>query len=239
MILANLRQRITGADVALVIRLLARGDADRRALLERRASAEGIDVLLDDPELPELLRTAPQLGSPSAPLFIYVMVRHSLRAASIDDVPLSDYLGALLFEFGFRDRAFRVARYDDEIYRYLADIVADLDVAAGRRGFLLRAHLGNFSLWLSGVFPDYVAARRERKGGPGFQYYEEMGAQGFRLAAAHQLARQHRLEGVYELAADSFRQIRVAFNRLSDGLFFPGSWSADRLLRQVADGFVS
>lgn len=237
MILANVRERLTPDDVELVIRLLAGGDAARRVALERTVSAHGIDALLDDAALPELLRASPHLGSPSAPLFLYVVVRHALRAMAIDNAPLSDYLGALLYEFGFRDRAYRIARYDDAIYAYLTDLVAAIDTAPDRRSFLVRAHLGNLSLWLSGVFPDYIAARRHRKGGPGLEYYEELGAQGFRLAAEHRLAHQHRLTEIYALAASSFRRLRVALNRMSDRLLFPTYMSPDRLLRQVADSF--
>ena len=101
----------------------------------------------------------------------------------------------------------------------------------------LGSHLGNFSLWLSGVFPDYIAARRERHGGPDLSYYEEMGARGFRLASDHRLAREWELTGVYHRAAESFERLRVGLNRLSDFVFFPALSTPDRLMRQVADTF--
>jgi hypothetical protein len=154
----------------------------------------------------------------------------------IDDAGLSDYLSALLLEFGMRDRALRIAPADDQVYRYVSDIAADLEaVADARRAFLLRAHLGNFSLWLSGVFPDYITARRERLGGPDFSYYEEMGARGFRLASDHQLAQEWALAPIYERAAESFERLRVGLNRLSDDGFFRRASSPDRLMRQVSD----
>ncbi|NIM52406.1 MAG: hypothetical protein GTN62_13950 [Gemmatimonadales bacterium] len=237
MILANLRERISATDVDLVVKLLARGDPGRKLTLQRVAAGQGIDVLLDEPRLSTLLRDRPQHGSPSPALFIYVVVRHTLRAVGIDDARLSDYLGALIFEFGLRDRAHRISRSDDEVYHYLADILADVESVPGRRGFLLRAHLGNFSLWLAGIFPDYITAREERKGGPGLGYYEELGAHGFRLAAHHRLARQLDLADIYARAAESFPVIRVALNRLSDRLFFPNVATPGRLLRQVADEF--
>ncbi len=186
MILANVRDRLTSADLDLVVRLLAHGDAGREARFRGRLAERGRDALLDEPSLFDLLRRAPGIAAPSAVLFIYVAVRNALRRVGIDDPELSDYLSALLLEFGARDRALRISPADDQVYRYVSDIVADLElVADARRGFLLRAHLGNFSLWLSGVFPDYVAARSVRHGGPDFRYYEEMGARGFRLASDH------------------------------------------------------
>jgi hypothetical protein len=237
MILANLRERVTTADIELVIELLSRGDPQRRRELARAAAARGIDALLDAASLPELLRAAPRLAPPSAPLFIYVVVRHALRDGGIDDRRLSDYLGALLYEFGMRDRACRISQVDDEEFRYLTDLVAAIATVPGRRGFLLRAHLGNFSLWLAGLFPDHITTREQRWGGPGLGFYEQMGARGFRLAAEHRLALQLGLAETYRRAAQSFGAIRVALNRLSDRLVFPHVNTPGRLLRQVADEF--
>jgi hypothetical protein len=238
MVLANLRQRMTAGDVALIIRVLARDDAARRAALEQRAATCGVDDLLDVDHLPQLLQDVQELGTPSAALFLYVTVRHTLRSVGIDDRHLSDYLGALIFEFGLRDRAFRVSRSDDEVYRYLTDLLADVGRVSGRRGFLLRAHLGNFSLWLAGLFPDFIAARRVRRGAPGLRFYEELGARGFSLASDHHLAHQLDLVDIYRAAAQRFSTLRVALNRLSDRLLFPNAHSPARLLRQVEDEFA-
>ena len=235
MILANLRERLTPADVQLVVQVLSQGDAGCRDRLSRLAEERGIDNLLDEPELFDLLTGAPELGSPSPALFLCVAVRNTLRRAGVDDGRLSDYLGALLLEFGLRERAYRIARHDDEVYEYVADIVADIGTVSGRRKFLLQVHLGNFTLWLAGVFPDYITARTHRRGGPDLSYYEEMGTRGFRLAATNQLARDFDLADIYAQVAESFATLRVALNRLSDGLFFPNLSSADRLMRQVSD----
>lgn len=236
MILANVRERLTPRDVELVVEVLAEGDAARQRDLSARARVDGIDYLLDRPDLLGRLERLPALGSPSPALFFYVAARRALLESGIDDAALSDYVASLLYEFGLRDRAYRIAHHDDEVYRYLVDLAIDIEAVPGRRGFLLSAHLGNFSLWLAGVFPDYITARRERKGGPDFSYYEAMGSQGYRLARDHQLARRFGLEEIYSRAADCFGQIRIALNRLSDRLFFPNWPTPDRLLRQAMDG---
>jgi hypothetical protein len=104
---------------------------------------------------------------------------------------------------------------------------------AGERGFLLRVHLGNYSLWLAGLFPDYIAARRSRKGGPDLPYYDELGRQGYRLAAAHRLAERFGVAPIYRAAADRFPTLRVAFNRLSDRVFFPNVSTPEKILRNL------
>jgi hypothetical protein len=161
-------------------------------------------------------------------------VRHALKRSGLEDVRLADYVGALVFEFGLRDRAWRITEHDDAEYRYLVDILAAAEATPGRRGFLLSAHLGNFSLWLAGIFPDYITERRARRGGPDLAYYEALGAQGFRLASDDQLATRLDLADILANAAERFSEIRVALNRLSDREFFRVH-SAGRLLRQVAD----
>jgi len=235
MILANVRGRLRAQDFLLVALALARGDVARRAHYERVLLEEGPDELLDEPDLLAALLALRTLIVPSPALFTYVAVRHTLRVAGVDDRALADYLAALLLEFGDHDRNVRIRRTDDETYHYLVDMVEDLMGLddAGERAFLLRAHLGNYSLWLAGLFPDYIAARRSRKGGPDLPYYDELGRQGFRLAAEHRLAEHLGVATIYRAAAERFPTLRVAFNRLSDRVFFPNVSTPEKILRNL------
>jgi hypothetical protein len=221
MIRANTRGRLTAADLQLVILLLSRGSARRRADLERRLTSEGPDSLLDSPDLFERLLTVRSMLLPSEALFFYVVVRHALRAAGLENRDLADYLSALLLEFGQRDRAWRIDWNDDQRHRYLIDILADLEATVGDRRFKVMVHLGNYALWLSGLFPDYIAARRLRKAGPDVAYYEALGSRGFGLASDHALAEEYGLGPVLRTAAERFPALRSALNGVSDRLLFP------------------
>jgi hypothetical protein len=223
MIRANTRGRLTAADLQLVILVLSRGSAHRRAYLERRLTTEGPDSLLDAPELLERLLTVRSMLIPSESLFFYVLVRNTLRRSGLEDRDLADYLAALLLEFGQRDRAFRIGWNDDQRHRYLVDILADLEATEGDRRFRVMVHLGNYALWLSGLFPDYIAARRLRKAGPDVSYYDALGSRGFGLASDHALAAQYGLGSVLRLAADRFSALRSALNGVSDRVFFPST----------------
>jgi len=235
LILANARSRLRGTDLRLVVLALAHGDDGDRGRLERRLSTDGPDALLDEPGLLPRLLALRTLAVPSPALFAYVAVRHTLLGAGITDRPLADYLAALLLEFGDHDRAAQVRRHDDARYRYLVDVLADLADGGerGERGFLLLAHLGNYSLWLAGLFPDYVAARRLRAGGPDLPYYDDLGRHGYRLAAEHRLAERYGVAGIYRAAAEGFPALRQAFNRLSDRVLFPNSNTHERVLRSL------
>jgi hypothetical protein len=222
MIRANTRGRLNAADLQLVILLLSRGSAHRRAYLERRLTTEGPDSLLDAPDLLERLLTVRTMLLPSEPLFFYVLVRHALRNSGLDDRDLADYLAALLLEFGQRDRAWRIDWNDDQRHRYLVDILADLEATTvGDRRFKVMVHLGNYALWLTGLFPDYIAARRLRKAGPDVSYYDALGSRGFGLASDHALAAEYGLGSVLKTAAERFPALRSALNGVSDRVLFP------------------
>ena len=221
MIRADLRSRLTWTDMQLVIVLLSGASARQRARLERRLEVEGPDALLDDPALPARLMAVRTLLVPSESLFLYVCLRHALLEAGVDDRDLADYMASLVHDFGRRDRAWRVDWNDDARHSYLVDILADLEASNGERRFKVMAHLGNYAIWLAGLFPDYIAARRLRNGGPDVSYYDTLGRRGFGMASDHVLADQYGLEHVFRTTAERYPDIREALNGISGRLFFP------------------
>ena len=235
MILANTRHHLTRDDAQLVARLIARDSGAALEEIERELADHGIDTVLDDPRLPAAMLRSRQGGCASLPLFAYVMVRHALRRLGEEDRLLADYVAAVMLHFGLRDRPWRVGESDDQLYTTLADLAADLDDPDGRRSFLVRTHLGNYALWVSGFFPDFIEHRRWRRGGPNLDYFEEMGRRGFQLAADHRLAEDHGLATLYATAAERFGLLRAALNDVSDALLFPDRYSPDRLMRQVTN----
>ena len=235
MILANTRQHLTRNDAQLAMRILSHGSDAELSALEARLANDGFDAILDDPALPLALVRSSGGALASLPLFSYVMVRHALRRLGEGDRSLADYLAAVVVHFGLRDRSARIAESDDQIYAALTDLLNDVNDPDARRSFLVRAHLGNYALWLSGIFPDHVEQRRWNRGAPHIGYYEEMGRRGFQLAAEHRLAEENGLAPLYAAAAERFALLRLALNSLSDWLFFPNVHTPERLMRQVAD----
>ena len=100
------------------------------------------------------------------------------------------------------------------MYDAIVELCEDLDDPDARRSFLVRTHLGNYALWLSGIFPDYIEQRRWRRGGPDLEYYEEMGRRGFQLAADHRLAEEH---GLARAVRDGGGTLRRAAHRAQLG----------------------
>lgn len=240
MILPNVRASFGREEAGWLVGLLADEDSDRAERYRRLLADRGIDSLLDDPETRD--RILEEQGFTLAPegLVLYVLVRHSLLEVGVESRVIADYVTALVLEFGQGRRARQVHEYDEREYGYLVEIMEDMVEASGRRAFLLRAHLGNFALWLSGLFPDYIVNRVYRKGGPGLDYYEEMGQTGYRMAAADPHAEERALGDLYRGAADHFGELRRGLNDFSDRYLLPRPSSpVDRLLRQVGSRYDS
>jgi hypothetical protein len=235
MILANTRQAMTRDDAQLAIRLLTRLSGEDPAALERQMADAGIDAVLDDPRLAAALMQLPAGAHVSLPLFCYVMIRRALRGAGEDDRGIADYVTSIVVHFGMAGRANRIGLADDQTYSTLVDLIGDVDDPDANRSFLVRTHLGNYALWLSGLFPDHIEQRRWRRGGPDLEYFEEVGRRGFELAADHRLAETYGLATLYATAAERFGLLRTALNSVSDSLFFPAIHSPERLMRQVRD----
>lgn len=226
------RHALTRDDAQYAISCLTRAGVPL-AQLESTLRDDGIDALLDDPRLLTALLETPQGARASLPLFTYVVVRAALRRVGEEDRALADLAAGLVVRFALRGRAWRVSDVDDEVYVALADLLRDVDLPDARRAFLVRLHLGNYALWLSGLFPDHIEYRRWRRGGPDLDYYEELGARGYRLAADHRLAEEQGVAPLLNRAAERFVTLRLALNAVSDRLLFPGRHTPERLMRQV------
>jgi hypothetical protein len=237
MILPNVRSSFDRNDAGFLIWLLTRGSEGARAREETRLGEAGLDAILDDPRTLNALLAGRQFSTARPELVFYVLIRHALLEDGINDRGLADYLAGLVLAFGRDGRAYHIADETTE-YRYLVDIVAAGDQSTGQRAFMLRAHLGEFALWLSGLFPDHIAAREQRRAAPPLSYYEALGSTGYRLAAGFDEAEQHGIAELYRNCADFFPALRVALNRVADRHLFPVTGDRiDRMLRQVADSF--
>ena len=235
MIQADLRHTLTRDDAQLALHLVARDSSRDFDAAEEMLRHDGIDALLDDTRLHDALTADSRASRASLPMFVYVVVRHSLCELGEAERAVADYVASVVVHFADHDRAWGVAVHDDATYDTLTALLADGEHGDPRRTFLVRQHMANYALWLSGLFPDHVMLRKWRRGGPDLSYYDEMGRQGFLLAAEHGMADSTGLRPLFARAAGEFPLIRQALNRVSDRLLFPGQHSPERLMRQVSD----
>ena len=234
MIMPTVRASVGRDDALHLIELLSGGDPDLRHAAHQRLEEDGVDGLLDDPRVLNAVLTDPNVKV-RPPVFFYILVRQALLEGGVEDRTTADYVASMVLAFAHGGRAYRVSEGAQEEYRYLVDIVTKMGESPPREAFMLRAHLGDFSLWLSGVFPDFIESRVRRRGAPPIQYYEQMGVAGYAMASESPEAATMGVGSVFSEVSRHFSSVRVALNRISDRYLFPSAGdSVDRLLREIA-----
>jgi hypothetical protein len=240
MIRANCRARFTAADFDFIVRTLSRFQSDSVSLVDLLSDSEMRDSILDHPRLVEaILSNAAHLRI-SSQFYFYVLARHVLQQAGIGDRKLSDYVGSLLETFSRTNRL----QAPDQIVPaspgcgavtnhardYISDMLIALTRATPEQTFLLRAHIGNYSLFISGIFYENTQ-RRSLRGAPDIEFYEQVGRTNYQLVASHATARRCELNDVFEGLAGRFHDVRLALNDLSDRLLNLDEDSSVSLLR--------
>ena len=239
MILPTIRASLSRSDSQQLVRLLGREDPELGEAARLRLEENGIGSLLDDPRVRNALLTDTDVSVPP-PVIFYVLVRQALLEGGIDDENTSDYVASMMVSFGRAGRAYRISGEDDSEFHYLTDMISELRSADGRRRFLLHVHMGDFALWMSGLFPDYLERRTRRKGAPPISYFEELGATGYRGASESLEAGELGMDTVLMGVANQFSAVRTALNRISDRHFWPASGNpVGRLLREISQNPVN
>lgn len=224
MIQANCRERFTAGDFNFVVKTLSKSPCDSVSLTELLTDASTRDSILDHELLVQSILSQTAQLSISPQFYFYVLIRHVLKETGIADRKTCDYIASLLEAFSRTARMKSPANGTDGPIQYLSDMLLALRNASPSQEFLIRAHVGNYSLFITGIFYESVQSRSQR-GAPDFAFYEEMGRMNYKVAANHAVARSCELSGIYAALAERFHEIRLALNRLSDRLLNIGDES--------------
>ncbi|HWQ55974.1 MAG TPA: hypothetical protein VN442_19970 [Bryobacteraceae bacterium] len=108
------------------------------------------------------------LNHPLRALFAELVERHLVRAAQLDRIDVARYIAGLLVDFTHVDNLYRLR---DARGRRLED-VGEMLIASNplfeARSFIeereIRRHIGDYTLFLAGLFPEYVARLPRARG---------------------------------------------------------------------------
>lgn len=185
------------------------------ASLERLLTDEDTrDLLLEHEELSSAILESPDRIAISPQLYFYVLSRRVLRETKVSSREAADYIASLLDAFS---RSGCAEPRDPETkadLRYLSDMLIALNKSAPHEAFLLRAHIANYALFISGLFSENIE-KRARRGAPDVTFYEQVGCASFKAASEHRDARRLDLHEIYRELADGFHEARVALNDLA------------------------
>lgn len=242
MVKPQIRASLQWTDVERLLGAVAADHPRAVSGLREDLEREGVDALLDAPEVIHVVLHTPVQSMFDIPLatFLYVAVRAELRSVDLDDIELADYVASLLLQFVKTGSAESLEEASDRKFHYLVDMIEALDrvqKSDPALAYRIRIHMAEFTLWNTGIFHEHI---RSRQGASGLRYYESMGRHSYADAAATTPARLEGMADIYRIAGDSFTPIRVALNEISDRYLFPNSGDAvERLLARSHDLFVS
>lgn len=218
----NCRVQFAAEDVEFIVEVLGKRLGTRECLVQLLADQQSRDLILDDEQLRRTLLESGGCLRVSSRFYFYVLVRYALRQAGLEERALADYVAEVLAEFTLSERARCSAPGEQNSLEYMFEMLAALQSADDRTAFSLRAHIGNYSLFLTGVFPDRIKARSESRGFPDLRYYERLGRTQFLVASDHRLALRFDLAEIFSTLGERFAATRRALNDMADRLLCLG-----------------
>lgn len=222
MIQPNCRVQFAAEDIEFVVSVLGARLGNAECLVKLLADEESRDLILDDEALFHALLERRGCLRVSTHFYFYVLVRHVFLRSDLKERAVADYVAELLAEFARTEHARCVVPGQPNPLDYFFEMLAALQTADDRTSFQIRVHMGNHSLFLSGVFPERIRVRAEKRGFPDIKYYESLGRTQYRAAGDHRLAQRYELSSILHTLAERFETTRLALNDISDRLFSLG-----------------
>src|SRR5437762_7982349 len=237
MIQPNCRIQFAAEDIEFILSVLGRKIGTAECLIKLLSDEDSRDLILDDEALFHALLERRGCLSVSSRFYFYILLRNVFRRSDIHDRAVADYVAEVLAEFSHSERARCVVPGQSNPMDYLFEMLTALNNADDRTSFFIRVHIGNHSLFLSGVFPDRIRFRAEARGFPDLKYYEGVGRTQYRMASDHRLAQRYEVADIFNTLADRFQTTRLALNDIAERLFSIGdtNYSLEGLLNKTTD----
>ncbi len=231
----NCRAQFANEDIEFILSVLGGKIGTAECLIKLLADEESRDLILDDEALLHALLERGGCLRVTTRFYFYILVRHVFRRSDIQDRKVADYVAEVLTEFARSERARCTLPGQTNGLDYFFEMLAALQKADERTSFYVRVHMGNYSLFLSGVFPERIRFRAEARGFPNLKYYEGLGRTQYRVASDHRLAQRYELAGVLNTLSERFGTTRLALNDIAERLFSLGEtdYSLEALLSRL------
>src|SRR6266704_422659 len=197
MIQPNCRVQFAAEDIDFILSVLGGRLGTAECLVKLLADEGSRDLILDDEALFHALLERKGCLRVSSRFYFYILVRHVLRRSDIQDRSVADYVAEVLAEFSHAERSRCVFPGQKSPLDYFFEMLTALSTADDRTCFLIRVHIGNHSLFLSGVFPERIRFRAEARGFPDLKYYEALGRTHYRMASDHRLAERYEVAKIF------------------------------------------
>ena len=220
MIQANCRAQFTADDFSFVVRVLAKSQKDAVSLVSLLSDEAERDAIIDHDLVYNSLVDGTGCLQVSAAFYFYVLTRRVLQRVSLDERALTDYVAAVLLGFSRTSqlKAQGDVRPTARSFTYISDLMAQANSCEPAQAFIVRVHMANYALFLSGLFAERVQAHVQRRGAPSLSFYEAVGGSTYLSVADHPQARRSDLADIFRMLGGEFHRVRLALNNLADTL---------------------
>ncbi len=204
--------RFTPADWCFIRDTLAPSEREKRAFTSILEDPDAIPLILDNEKLFEAL-TISRRGLMITPeLYFFIVARHTLKEAGINELAVADYLAVVCADFGCS-----ATKGPEDINRnvdslYSVDYLEAIEGANRHHQFFLHVQCANQFLVLTCLYPDFLHRRAERRGAPDVEYYEQVVVSHLEAAQSHVLADEFDLVETLGKVASTFPKARRAMN---------------------------
>ncbi|MDN3513976.1 MAG: hypothetical protein NG747_06220 [Candidatus Brocadia sp.] len=129
-----------------------------------------------------------------------------VRLLNSADVP--NYLANMLSTFVQTSRLYKMEKDEENQYRYISDMIEEIQRSDSARRFYIYCHIGNYTLFFTGMFSEYIEHKfKYKKTLVNSRYYADFGKTYFGLASEHVIARQHELNDTLHSLSEGFEII--------------------------------
>lgn len=142
----------------------------------------------------------------------------------VADPPLIDYVSGLLNRFLAADQIYAVRSVRGERLTQVADMLAEAEERQGQAKRQLHRHIGDFTLFWTGVFPEVAGRLKQTGGKDALLDYRELGKRSYAAASRIPVAKEHapselleRLSAEFELCVYGLGEVRKAWEDAEGG----------------------
>ncbi len=126
----------------------------------------------------------------------------------LEDTHVSNYIANMLAQFIDSSKLFNMSDDEKKSHQYIVDMITDSLHSDNIEKFYIYCHIGNYTLFLTGMIPEYIKYRYEYKQRPvDKHYYVSFGKTYYGLASEHTNARRNRLTGTLSQLSEGFEAV--------------------------------
>jgi len=214
MVYISSKLHLTPEDITFIAEQLGSTQNEQIAithlLVPDELTETSLDDILKDKRLWMGIVKSEKIEHVSSSLFFYLAIQHYLDEVGITDIDIVDYVSGVLHGFVEHKKMTKVGTYHFEHVvdlRYAAKAATEEHLK-----FSLSRHLGNYTLYVSGMFPEHLERSRSILG---VKDFEDMGREGFARAVESDYAGSTGQHPVLSWLVDHFHVVRGKLNHFS------------------------